>query len=134
MLQHKTTPSAAANATGEVAENSAYAAPSETPLYRVIDAAGADLAYTASQENGVLTITVNQETAVLTGYLGGISQLRAQGIETIVFGTKGRASAFRLEDLLTCGNGGDSYRLTHIGAAAAFTIGAASTDIRVILF
>ena len=134
MLQHKTTPSAAANTTGESTENSAFAVSAETPLYRVIDAAGTELAHTASQENGVLTITVNQETAVLTGYLGGISQLRAQGIETIVFGTKGRASAFRLEDLLACGNGGDSYRLTHIGAAAAFTIGAASTDIRVILF
>ena len=134
MLQHKTTPSAAANATGEVAENSAYAAPSETPLYRVIDAAGTDLAYTASQENGVLTITVNQETAILTGYLSGISQLKAQGIETIIFGTNGRASAFRLEDLLANGNGGDHYRLVHSGAAAAFTIGAASTDISAILF
>ena len=106
----------------------------EAALYRVTDAAGADLAYTADFTDGVLTITADQDTAILTGYLSGMSRLKAQGVKAIVFGTPQKASAFRVDDLLAQGNGGDNYRLFHNGMEASFTIGAANTDIFSILF
>ena len=103
------------------------------PLYRVTDKDGKDIAYTAEQKDGVLTVTVDADFAVLTGKLSGIGTLKAQGVEKIVFVTKDATSAFRLADLLEKGAAGETYKLTHDGKTAAFTAGGRQTDISDIL-
>ena len=103
------------------------------PLYRVTAKDGRDIAYTAEQKGGVLTVTVDADFAVLTGRLSGIRTLKAQGVEKIVFVTKGAASAFLLSDLLDKGEGGEAYRLTHNGKAVTFTLGEKMTDVSAIL-
>ena len=103
------------------------------PLYRVTDKDGRDIAYTAEQKGGVLTVTVDEDLAILTGRLSGIRTLKAQGVEKIVFVTKGAASAFLLSDLLGKGESGEAYRLTHDGKAVMFTLGEKMTDVSAIL-
>ena len=103
------------------------------PLYRVTDRDGRDIAYTAEQTGGVLTVTVDEDFAILTGKLSGIRTLRSQGVEKIVFVTKGAASAFPLSDLLSKGESGEAYRLTHDTKAVTFTLGEKMTDMSAIL-
>ena len=105
----------------------------QSPLYRVTDKDGKDIAYTAEQKDGVLTVTVDADFAVLTGKLSGIGTLKAQGVEKIVFVTKDATSAFRLADLLEKGAAEETYKLTHDGKTAAFTAGGQQTDISDIL-
>ena len=105
----------------------------DAPLYRVTDRDGRDIAYTAEQTGGVLTVTVDADFAVLTGRLSGIRTLKAQGVEKIVFVTKGATSAFLLSDLLDKGEGGEAYRLTHNGKAVTFTLGESMADVSAIL-
>ena len=100
------------------------------PLYRVIDPDGKTLDYKAERKDGVLTITAEADFAALTGTLGGIRTLKAQGIDTIVFVTNGATSTFALSDLLA--QGGDGYTLTHDGAAVTFTM-ADGADVSKIL-
>ena len=103
------------------------------PLYRVTAKDGRDIAYTAEQKGGVLTVTVDEDLAILTGRLSGIRTLKAQGVEKIVFVTKGAASAFLLSDLLGKGESGEAYRLTHDGKSVTFTLGEKMTDVSAIL-
>ena len=103
------------------------------PLYRVTDKDGRDIAYTAEQKGGVLTVTVDEDFAVLTSSLSGMTALKAQGVEKIIFVTKGAASAFLLSDLLEKGESGDTYKLTHDGKAVTFTLGEKMTDVSAIL-
>ena len=103
------------------------------PLYRVTDRDGRDIACTAEQKGGVLTVTVDEDLAILTGRLSGIRTLKAQGVEKIVFVTKGATSAFLLSDLLDKGEGGEAYRLTHNGKAVTFTLGESMADVSAIL-
>ena len=105
----------------------------DAPLYRVTAKDGRDIAYTAEQKGGVLTVTVDEDLAILTGRLSGIRTLKAQGVEKIVFVTKGAASAFLLSDLLGKGESGEAYRLTHDGKAVTFTLGKKMTDVSAIL-
>ena len=105
----------------------------DAPLYRVTAKDGKDIAYTAEQKGGVLTVTVDEDLAILTGRLSGIRTLKAQGVEKIVFVTKGAASAFLLSDLLGRGESGEAYRLTHDGKAVTFTLGEKMTDVSAIL-
>ena len=90
------------------------------PLYRIVDPDGKTLDYKAERKDGVLTITAEADFAALTGTLGGIRTLKAQGIDTIVFVTNGATSTFALSDLLA--QDGDGYTLTHDGAAVTFTM------------
>ena len=103
------------------------------PLYRVLDKDEKDIAYKAEQQDDVLTITVDADFAVLTGKLSGISTLKAQGVEKIVFVTKGAKSAFALADLLEKGSTDETYKLTHDGKTVTFTLGAKMTDVSAIL-
>ena len=103
------------------------------PLYRVTDRDGRDIAYTAEQTGGVLTVTVDEDFAILTGKLSGLRTLKSQGVEKIVFVTKGAASAFLLSDLLSKGESGEAYRLTHDTKAVTFTLGEKMTDMSAIL-
>lgn len=105
----------------------------QSPLYRVTDKGGKDVAYKAEQEDGTLTVTAKYDFAILTGGLGGMNTLKAQGVEKIVFVTNGAESAFMLSDLLESGKGGDSFKLTHDGGSVSFTVGTAETDISEIL-
>ena len=105
----------------------------DAPLYRVTDRDGRDIAYTAEQKGGVLTVTADEDLAILTGRLSGIRTLKAQGVEKIVFVTKDAASAFLLSDLLSRGESGEAYRLTHDGKTVTFTLGEKMTDVSAIL-
>ena len=105
----------------------------DAPLYRVTAKDGKDIAYTAEQKGSVLTVTVDEDLAILTGRLSGIRTLKAQGVEKIVFVTKGAASAFLLSDLLGKGESGEAYRLTHDGKSVTFTLGEKMTDVSAIL-
>ena len=108
-------------------------AETEAPLYRVLDEAGRDTAYTAEQSDGVLTITVDRAYAVLTARCDAMETLRQQGVETIVFVTKEATSTFALADLLEKGTGAAQFHLTHVGPTVTFTLGDAMTDISAIL-
>ena len=105
----------------------------QSPLYRVLDKDEKDIAYKAEQKDGVLTVTVDADFAVLTGTLDGISTLKAQGVEKIVFVTKSAKSTFALADLLEKGSRGETYKLTHDGKTVTFTLGAKMTDVSAIL-
>lgn len=105
----------------------------QSPLYRVTDKGGKDVAYKAEQEDCTLTVTAKYDFAILTGGLGGMNTLKAQGVEKIVFVTNGAESAFMLSDLLESGKGGDSFKLMHDGGSVSFTVGTAETDISEIL-
>ena len=105
----------------------------DAPLYRMTDRDGRDMAYMAEQTGGVLTVTVDADFAILTGGLSDIRTLRAQGVEKLVFVTKGATSAFLLSDLLGKGESGEAYWLTHDGKAVTFTLGEGMADVSAIL-
>ena len=93
------------------------------PLYRVTDKDGRDIAYTAEQKGGVLTVTVDEDLAILTGRLSGIRTLKAQGVEKIIFVTNGAKTAVKLSTIISKLTANGVFRLTHDGKAATFTLG-----------
>ena len=95
----------------------------DAPLYRVTDRDGRDIAYTAEQKGGVLTVTVDEDFAVLTGRLSGMTALRAQGIEKIIFVTNGAKTAVKLSTIISKLTANGVFRLTHDGKAVTFTLG-----------
>ena len=103
------------------------------PLYRVKDKDGRGVNYKAERKNGVLTITVDADYAILTGELRGVRALKAQGVERIEFITNSAISPFAPADLLTKGDRGETYHLTHDGETITFTLGAKKTDVSDIL-
>ena len=102
---------------------------SKAAAYWVSDPEGQSIPYQAQQKDGVLTVTVQADTASLRGTTGSLGQLEAQGIAEIRFVTKGAQSDFTLSDLLSSGTG--SFTLTHEAEAVRFTL--ESTDISKIL-
>ena len=102
---------------------------SKAAAYWVSDSQGQSIPYQAQQKDGVLTVTVQADTASLRGTTGSLGQLEAQGIAEIRFVTKGAQSAFTLADLLASGTG--SFTLTHDGDKVTFTL--ENTDISGIL-
>ena len=106
------------------------AAPAQpaAPLYRVTDGDGKDVSYETTWRDGVLTVTVEADRAVLTGRLSGIASLQAQGIESIVFITKGATSEFLTADLLAAAPATERYALSHDGEAVTFTAGEADVS------
>ena len=105
----------------------------DAPLYRVTDQDGKDIAHKAERKDGVLTVTVDADFAILTGKLSSIDTLKRQGIEKIVFVTNKAASTFQAADLLEKGASGDAYRLTHDGATVTFVVSEKNTDVSGIL-
>ena len=95
----------------------------DAPLYRVTDRDGRDIACTAEQKGGVLTVTVDEDFAVLTSSLSGMTALRAQGVEKIVFVTNGAKTAVKLSAIISKLTANGVFRLTHDGKAATFTLG-----------
>ena len=102
---------------------------SKTAAYWVCDPEGQSIPYQAQQKDGVLTVTVQADTASLRGTTGSLGQLEAQGIAEIRFVTNGAQSAFTLADLLASGTG--SFTLTHEAGTVRFTL--AEKDISGIL-
>ena len=105
----------------------------DAPLYRVTDQDGNDIAHKAERKDGVLTVTVDADFAILTGKLSSIDTLKHQGIEKIVFVTNKAASTFQAADLLEKGASSDEYRLTHDGATVTFVVSEKKTDVSGIL-
>ena len=93
------------------------------PLYRVTDRDGRDIACTAEQKGGMLTVTVDADFAVLTGRLSGMTALRAQGVEKIIFVTNGAKTAVKLSTIISKLTANGVFRLTHDGKAVTFTLG-----------
>lgn len=81
---------------------------------------GQNIPYQAQQKDGVLTITVSQDNALLHSTTQGLEQLKSQGITEIRFVTAQTQSAFALADLLASGSG--SVTLTHTGKQVTFTL------------
>lgn len=105
----------------------------DAPLYRVTDQDGKDIAHEAERKDGVLTVTVDADFAILTGKLSSIDTLKRQGIEKIVFVTNKAASTFQAADLLEKGASSDAYSLTHDGATVTFVVSEKNTDVSGIL-
>ena len=105
----------------------------DAPLYRVTDQDGKDIAHKAERKDGVLTVTVDADFAILTGKLSSIDTLKRQGIEKIVFVTNKAASTFQAADLLEKGASSDEYRLTHDGTTVTFVVSEKNTDVSGIL-
>ena len=103
------------------------------PLYRVTDKDGRDIVYTAERKDGVLTVNVDEDFAILTGKLSSIDTLKRQGIEKIVFVTNKAASTFQAADLLEKGASSDEYSLTHDGTTVTFVVSEKKTDVSGIL-
>ena len=102
---------------------------SKAAAYWVSDSEGQSIPYQSQQKDGVLTVTVQADTASLRGTTGSLGQLEAQGVAEIRFVTKGAQSAFTLADLLASGTG--SFTLTHEAETVRFTL--AEKDISGIL-
>ena len=105
------------------------AAEARQDTYWVCGADGQALPYQSQVKDGVLTVTVQADTASLRGTTGSLRQLEAQGITGIRFVTNRAQSDFTLSDLLTSGTG--SFTLTHDGDKVTFTL--ENTDISGIL-
>ena len=112
--------------TGNTAETAVEA---RQDAYWVCGTDGQALPYQSQVKDGVLTVTVQADTASLRGTTGSLGQLEAQGIAEIRFVTKGAQSAFTLADLLASGTG--SFTLTHEAETVTFTL--AEKDISGIL-
>ena len=112
--------------TGNTAETAAEA---RKDAYWVSGAGGQALPYQSQVKDGILTVTVQADTASLRGTTESLRQLEAQGITGIRFVTNGAQSDFTLSDLLSSGTG--SFTLTHDGDKVTFTL--ESTDISGIL-
>ena len=80
-------------------------------------------AYEASIADGRYTVAVPAETAVLSGSLGNLKELKAQGADTIVFRTQLRETALNIDSMLSLGVDDTLFPLTHSGEGAELTVG-----------
>ena len=80
-------------------------------------------AYETSIVDGRYIIAVPAETAVLSGSLGNLKELKAQGVNTIVFRTQLRETALNIDSMLSLGVDDTLFTLTHNGEGASLTIG-----------
>lgn len=80
-------------------------------------------AYETSIADGRYTVAVPAETAVLSGCLSNLKELKAQGVNTIVFRTQLRETALNIDSMLSMGVDGTLFTLTHSGESAELTVG-----------
>ena len=80
-------------------------------------------AYETSIVDGRYIIAVPAETAVLSGSLGNLKELKAQGVNTIVFRTQLRETVLNIDSMLSMGVDDTLFTLTHNGEGASLTIG-----------
>lgn len=80
-------------------------------------------AYETSIADGRYIIAVPAETAVLSGCLGNLKELKAQGVNTLVFRTQLRETALNIDSMLSLGVDDTLFTLTHSGESAELTVG-----------
>ena len=114
-------------------ESTEYKAPVQKSLYRVVDKDGKEIVFHTAQKDGVLAIATDSDFAMLTGNMEDIETLINQGVNRIIFATKGRTSTFLLSDLLEKRVHGETWSLIHDGEAVAFIAVEKKMDISSIL-
>lgn len=82
-------------------------------------------AYEMHQESARYIVTADSDTATLFGCLGNLAELKAQGIDTLVFRTKSRETALDIDAMLSLGAEDTLFTLTHSGSSATLTVGGA---------
>ena len=80
-------------------------------------------AYETSIAEDRYVIAVPAETAVLSGCLSNLKELKAQGADTIVFRTQLRETALNIDSMLSLGVDDTLFTLTHNGESAELTVG-----------
>ena len=80
-------------------------------------------AYETSIADGRYIIAVPAENAVLSGCLGNLKELKAQGVNTLVFRTQLRETALNIDSMLSLGVDDTLFTLTHSGESAELTVG-----------
>ena len=81
------------------------------------------VAYETSIADGRYIIAVPAETAVLSGCLGNLRELKARDVTTIVFRTQLRETALDIDSMLSLGVDDTLFALTHSGESAELTVG-----------
>ena len=82
--------------------------------------------YETSIADGRYIIAVPAETAVLSGCLGNLRELKARDVTTIVFRTQLRETALNIDSMLSLGVDDTLFTLTHSGESAELTVGGAA--------
>lgn len=82
-------------------------------------------AYEMHQESARYIVTADSDTATLFGCLGNLADLKAQGVDTLVFRTKSRETALDIDTMLSLGAEDTLFTLTHSGSSATLTVGGA---------
>ena len=82
-------------------------------------------AYEMHQESARYIVTADSDTATLFGCLGNLAELKAQGVDTLVFRTKSRETALDIDAMLSLGTEDTLFTLTHSGSSATLTVGGA---------
>lgn len=82
-------------------------------------------AYEMHQESARYIVTADSDTATLFGCLGNLAELKAQGVDTLVFRTKSRETALDIDTMLSLGAEDTLFALTHSGSSATLTVGGA---------
>lgn len=81
--------------------------------------------YEMHQESTRYIVTADSDTATLFGCLGNLAELKAQGVDTLVFRTKSRETALDIDAMLSLGVEDTLFTLTHSGSSATLTVGGA---------
>lgn len=81
------------------------------------------VAYETSIADGRYIIAVPAETAMLSGCLGNLRELKARDVTTIVFRTQLRETALDIDSMLSLGVDDTLFALTHSGESAELTVG-----------
>lgn len=82
-------------------------------------------AYEMHQEAARYIVTADSDTATLFGCLGNLAELKAQGVDTLVFRTKSRETVLDIDTMLPLGAEDTLFALTHSGSSATLTVGGA---------
>ena len=80
-------------------------------------------AYETSIADGRYVVAVPAETAVLSGCLSNLKELKAQGVNTLVFRTQLRETVLNIDSMLSLGVDDTLFTLTHSGESAELTVG-----------
>ena len=80
-------------------------------------------AYETSIADGRYVVAAPAEAAVLSGCLSNLKELKAQGVNTLVFRTQLRETALNIDSMLSLGVDNTLFTLTHSGESAELTVG-----------
>ena len=80
-------------------------------------------AYETSIAEGRYIVVAPAEAAVLSGCLSNLKELKAQGVNTLVFRTQLRETALNIDSMLSLGVDDTLFTLTHSGESAELTVG-----------